>query len=210
MYRWRECIKWNNFDFETKFITVVIDPESQNVDMTTVSVDRASEFKSMELRKKLKFGLCWDRIHTNHLKSAEPVFRKLLCNVYNKMMSHCVVPCTMLRSDIRPIFKAGETSKTDSDNYRPVMISSVYMKLLKYLILPALKINLNLSSRHFVLSRYELPISCSDASRSGETLQWSLLKRSLRYVKPDKGFRLNEFWLTDCKIQKDLSADAVC
>ena len=65
------------------------------------------------------------------------------------MMLHCFVPCTMLKGEIRPVFKAGKTSKTDSENYRPVMNSSVFLKLLEYLILPVLKSNLNLSSRQF-------------------------------------------------------------
>ena len=42
------------------------------------------------------------------------------------MMSHCFVPCAMLKGEIRPVFKAGKTSKTDSDNYRPVMNSSMF------------------------------------------------------------------------------------
>ena len=55
----------------------------------------------------------------------------------------------MLKGEIRPVLNNGKVSKYSSDDYRPVMNSSVLLKTLEYLILSVLRQNLKLSSRQF-------------------------------------------------------------
>ena len=141
--------------FERKFMQVLNDPECQMSYTSAVPVlDRALKFNFCcndvdAALQNLKDGLGWDGIYTNHLKYSGPVFLNFLTKLYNKMMSHSYVPYAMLKGEIRPVLKNGKVSKSSSDNYRPVMNSSVLLKTLEYLILPVLRQNLTLSSRQF-------------------------------------------------------------
>ena len=92
-----------------------------------------------EAMKKINSGLGWDMFHTSSLKLAAAVIRKSLHKIYNKMMSHCFVSCTKLNGEIHPVIKTGKSCKFDS-RFRPVMNSSVFLKILEHLILPVLKI----------------------------------------------------------------------
>ena len=45
----------------------------------------------------------------------------------------------MLKGHIRPIVKNSSGNKTDSKNYRPVMKSSNFLKVIEYVLLPHLE-----------------------------------------------------------------------
>ena len=61
------------------------------------------------------------------------------------LVRHGFVPKDMLAGQIRPILKNNKLCKTKSNNYRPIMNSSVFLKTFEYTLLPilskALKLN---------------------------------------------------------------------
>ena len=85
---------------------------------------------------RVKSGCGWDGIHSNHLKYSGPVFRNYLLKFFNKLLSHGFVPIKMLRGEIKPRVKNTSASKATSKNYRPIMDSSIILKILEYCILP--------------------------------------------------------------------------
>ena len=70
---------------------------------------------------KLISGLGWDRIHTSFPLVFWAGVPKFTVKVYNKMTSHCFVPFNKLKGEICTVVKAGKTSETDTDGYRPVI-----------------------------------------------------------------------------------------
>ena len=55
----------------------------------------------------------------------------------------------MLRGHIKPALKDGSICKTKSENYRPVMNSSMFLKLFEYSLVPVLKQNLVINPLQF-------------------------------------------------------------
>ena len=99
--------------------------------------------------QQLNTGLGWDGIHSNHLKYAGPVFINLLTKFMNKLILHSYVPVLMIHGEIRPVMKCKAFGKNDSSNYRPVLNSSMLLKMLEYCILPFMTKSLNLSNQQF-------------------------------------------------------------
>ena len=87
---------------------------------------------------KLNTAIDNDNIHTNHLKIATDNCILFITNLFNSMIQHCHVPKRMLCGEIRPIIKDKFGNSTDSNNFRPVMISSNFLKLFEYCIQPSL------------------------------------------------------------------------
>ena len=63
-------------------------------------------------------------VHSLYLKHVKSSFRKLLCKFMNKILSHTYIPPAMLKVRLRPTVKSHSDTKTDSQIYRPVMLSS--------------------------------------------------------------------------------------
>ena len=55
----------------------------------------------------------------------------------------------MLKGNIRPTVKNSSGNKTDSKNYRPVMNSSNFLKVIEYLLLPHLEKHLPIHENQF-------------------------------------------------------------
>ena len=98
---------------------------------------------------KLNKGLGWDEIHSNHLKFSGPIFLNLLCKFLNMLISHSHIPMNLIYGEIRPVIKNKVLGKTDSNNYRPVLNSSMFLKVIEYCLLPVLTENLKLSSHQY-------------------------------------------------------------
>ena len=96
---------------------------------------------------KLNQGKGFDHVHSLHYKHAKSSFRNLTCKFMNKILSHTCIPPAMLKGRIRRKVKSNSGTKTDSQNYRPVRISSNFLKVLKYLLLPYLENNVKLHQR---------------------------------------------------------------
>ena len=98
---------------------------------------------------ELNIGLGWDGIHANHLKFSGMVFRNLFLKFLNIILNHSYVPQRMAYGEIRPVIKNNALNKQDSENYRPVMNSSVLLKTFEYCLLPFLKKHLKINRLQF-------------------------------------------------------------
>ena len=98
---------------------------------------------------QLNNGLGWDGIHANHIKYSGSVFRRLLAKFLNLVLFHTHVPVNMLVGEIRPIIKNNALSKSDSNNFRPIMNSCMILKIFEYSLLPFLTKYIRLNSRQF-------------------------------------------------------------
>ena len=97
----------------------------------------------------VKSGIGWDMVHSENLKLDGKVFRNLMSKLFNKIILHGYVPHSMLAGQIKPVIKSISGSKSDSENFRPVMSSSVTFKLLEYCLLPVLNKHIDLNKRQF-------------------------------------------------------------
>ena len=55
----------------------------------------------------------------------------------------------MLKGRTRPAVKFTSGKKTDSQNYRPVMNTSIFLKVFEYFLLPQLEKHLEIDQRQF-------------------------------------------------------------
>ena len=99
--------------------------------------------------EQLKPGIGWDGVHSFHIKYGSLKFKRFICNLFNKLISHKFVPKEMLKGEIRPVLKGGSAGKHSSSNYRPVMNSSCFLKLYEYCFVPYLDKFLKISDRQF-------------------------------------------------------------
>ena len=82
----------------------------------------------------------------------------------------------MLKGHIRPTVKNSSGNKTDSKNYTPVMNSSNFPKVLKYLLVPHLEKHLPVHENQFT---YRPATGCIDAiTVSKETVMYYNSQRS--------------------------------
>ena len=98
---------------------------------------------------KLRTGIDNDNIHTNHLKMANENCILFITQLFNAMLQHCHFSKRLLCGEIRPIIKNKFGNASDSNNFRPVMISSNLLKLFEYCIQPSLSNSLLLHDNQF-------------------------------------------------------------
>ena len=96
------------------------------------------------------------------------MFRDFISKLFTAMLSHTFIPKEMLKGQIKPIIKNGKVCKTKSENFRPVMNSSMLLKLFEYSIFDTVRKNVKLNSRQFGFTKNS---SCTKAI--------SLLKETL-------------------------------
>ena len=99
-------------------------------------------------------------MHSNHVKYSNIVFRNFIGKMFTAFLRHAYMPKEMLRGHIKPRLKDNKTCKTISENYRPVMSSSILLKLFEYCLVPVLSKNLKISSLQFGFTKYS---SCANA-----------------------------------------------
>ena len=93
----------------------------------------------------LKASIGMDGIHSNHLKISSELLVELLSRLLSCFVTHGYTPHNMISGTINPTVKDRYGDLSSSDNYRPVMSSSVILKLFEYCLLkkisPYVKIN---------------------------------------------------------------------
>ena len=82
---------------------------------------------------RLDPGTGFESVHTSHIKSSKRCYHNLLCKLYNKLITHAYIPHSMLKGHIHSTVKNSSGNKTDSKNYRTVMNSSSFLKVIEYL-----------------------------------------------------------------------------
>ena len=89
--------------------------------------------------KCLKPVLGFDGIHSFHLKLCPDSFFELISMFFLSYMVHNYIPLDMLKGVITPVIK--------DKNYRPVMSSSIFLKVLEYCIFHKIGHRIHLNER---------------------------------------------------------------
>ena len=141
---YKENIIAKNFAEKYKSI---LDKESSNISSAN-SVDVKLEenkignlvnlFTAYDIResiKCLKPSIGHDNIHSNHLVFAPDILLEILAKFFLSCVIHGYLPFDMIYGIINPVIKDFYGDLSNSDNYRPVTSSSVFLKLFEYCIL---------------------------------------------------------------------------
>ena len=110
---------------------------------------------------QLKDGVGMDGIHSNHLKLCPSSYRCVISELFSSFSRHNYIPKNVLNGTITPTLKDRFGDLGSSDNYRPVMSSSVFFKLFEYClqkkISPFVKLN---DRQHGFRSNYSTDTAC--------------------------------------------------
>ena len=113
-----------------------------------------------------------DNIHANHLKLGSNLFIELIANIFSSFIIHNYIPTVMLKGTITPIIKDKLGDITKMDNYRPIMLSSVFLKVFEYCLLKRIGSYISLNDRqHGFRCNY-----------STSTAHWVLRETILNYL----------------------------
>ena len=85
---------------------------------------------------QLNTCLGFDGIHSYHLKNSSSIMKFIFTQFFNSCFIHNHFPKKLLAGVIRPCVKNRSGDFKSSSNCREVMISSNFMKVLEYIILP--------------------------------------------------------------------------
>ena len=96
---------------------------------------------------QLKHSIGADAVHSNHLKLCPDSYIELISEMYSSFSSHGYMPTMLLKGTIEPTVKDRFGNLSSSGNYRPVMSSSVFLKLFEYCILKKISPFVNLNDR---------------------------------------------------------------
>ena len=68
------------------------------------------------------------------MRLASPLIFEHLTNLFNLLLRHAYIPRSISDSYITPVLKDSNGSKLNSNNYRPIAVSSVFSKLFESLL----------------------------------------------------------------------------
>ena len=126
-------------------------------------------FRCQRLSKKtikeaislLKCSIGGDGIHSNHLKFCTDFYVEHIAMIFSSFFNHEYCPVDLLKGMITPTVKDRYGSLNDSNNYRPVMTSSVFMKIFEYCLLFRIKPYVKLNDRqHGFRETYSTNTAC--------------------------------------------------
>ena len=121
-------------------------------------------FSTLDIKEgisKLKAGIGFDGVHSNHLKLCPESFVNLISELLCSFSCHEHVPLNLLKGTIFPTVKNKFGDLRNSDNYRPVMSSSAFYKLFEYCILKHISPYINLNDRqHGFCPNYSTTTAC--------------------------------------------------
>lgn len=123
-----------------------------NNDVFTPNLNFRVRVSCKQIKKailKLKTGIGFDGIHSNHLKYSSDVVVNFVSMFYNSCFIHNHVPRKMMEGVIRPTVKNKFGNCKDSTNYREIMISTNFLKLFEYVVLPVIQNTIDLSVYQF-------------------------------------------------------------
>ena len=81
---------------------------------------------------ELNHGIGFDGIHSNHLKYSPESISTLLAKLFTTFIVHGYLPNKMISGVIIPHVKDKLNDLSFIDNYRPIMSSSIFLKLFEY------------------------------------------------------------------------------
>ena len=111
-------------------------------------MERLSVRRVNDAMANLFTGVGFDGVQSNYLKFSSPFIIFVFCKFFNLSLIHNYIPSSMLAGVINPIIKNKVGYVWDFRNFREIMISSNFFKVLEYILLPFIK-KLPLSSSQF-------------------------------------------------------------
>ena len=84
---------------------------------------------------KLNSCIDIDNINTNHVKYATEEFYYFLTKFINLCFIHSYIPPVITKDIITPLVKDRWGDITSIKNYRPIIKSSIFLKIIEYIIL---------------------------------------------------------------------------
>lgn len=129
--------------------------EHANLDMVTV--ERVDVCLGM---MKLRKAAGYDRIEVEHLLYAHPILVVILCNLFNIMLLHGVVPTMFGMGVIVPLIKDKHGDHTSVGNYRGITISTSFSKLFEAVLMHKVSGSLETSDLQF---GFKKKLGCSHA-----------------------------------------------
>ena len=127
-------------------------------------IDILLRFSIEDVKKSinsLKATIGFDKIHSNHLKFDSVILIDLLACLFTAFIVHSFVPTNMVRGIITPIVKDKFGDLSSSNNYRPVMTSSVFLKLFEYCLSDKIRPYVKLNDRqHGFRTSYSTATAC--------------------------------------------------
>ena len=170
--------------------------------------------------KKLKPSIGFDGIHSNHLKLCSYLFQKLIADFFSCFLMHGYMSLDVLKGTINPTVKDKYGDLQSSDNYRPVMSSSVFLKLFEYCMLEKITGFISLNDRqHGFRSRYSTSTACYvlketvlnytrsssnvyacfiDISKAFDSVDHNILmNKLLEYGMPSSYINIIKFWYSN-------------
>ena len=139
--------------------------ESLNIDITDYDIKnccgRVSKSHVREAIMQLNCTVGEDLIHSNHLKFSSNLYVDVLTKLLSGFLIHSYIPKEMMQGTITPTTKNRYGCLGDSGNYRPVMSSSVFLKILEYCILFKIRPFIFLNDRqHGYREKYSTNTAC--------------------------------------------------
>ena len=139
--------------FKNKFSSVTGGHISGSISKPYVNHTKSQEFfteKELNIAvQKLNAGLGNDGIHSNHIKFLDSRCIKYILMVFNACTASSYIPEKMLRGEITPRPKDKFGNIQSSENYREVMNSTNFFKILEYCMLDRMSYCVELSSQQF-------------------------------------------------------------
>ena len=166
---------------------------------------------------RLKPGIGFDDIHSNHLRLDSDLCHEVISMLFFSCMMHNHIPLSMLRGVISPLLKDRFGDLSCSDNYRPVMSSSIFLKVFEYCILEKIEPWVIINDRqhgfrsghstssaclvlketvlNYVNSNSDVHACFVDISKAFDSVNHKyLMKKLLHYGVPSMYVSLIEFW----------------
>ena len=191
-----------------------INTNNEHSDLTKFLFSREDIHSAILLLKPV---LGFDNIHSNHIKYASFLFEKLIAMLFSSFILHSYISLDVLRGTINPRIKDKYGDISSADNYRPVMSSSVFLKIFEYCLLNKIENLIQLNDRqHGFRSGYSTSTACYilketilsytmsntnvyacfvDFSKAFDTVNhWTLLKKLEDYGLPDVYLHIIKFW----------------
>ena len=109
-----------------------------------------TKFSSVKIKnsiKRLNPSIGIDNVHSNHLLYASDMFIDILTRFINLCFQHCYFPDTITNGIIIPLLKNKFDDMTSIDNYRPIIKSSNFLKIIEILILDKISPYININDR---------------------------------------------------------------
>lgn len=152
--------------FENKYKNIFVDDRCKSIpDDFTHNVNRMKEaakksnfriVNDMIVKAINSLNPCigLDGLHSNHYKLGGNSLVSFLSKLFSSCLAHGFMPEQMLRGEVRPTVKDKFGKVNDSNNYRPITISSNSLKIFEYSILNHLEGSLTLNHRQFGFRRF--------------------------------------------------------